>query len=134
MIKLTNFVYIHNSTQNSNFRGVAGLKLLGGHSIGPSPRYGIYIYFFWSLPNYWGGPGPPGPLNAATPLNFQPLKILVQCMSNLRVILIIQVEVTTHGKGFDGTIELCYIRISKSQKNQYIFLIEFINFFQDLGI
>ena len=36
------------------------IKLIGGARapfflFSPSPRYGIYIYF-WSLPNYWGGP------------------------------------------------------------------------------
>ena len=78
--------------------GVAGLKLLGGpgllFSFFPPPHATAYIFFFWSLPNYGGGgpgcffpffpspryvyilefakllggPGPPGPLNAATPL------------------------------------------------------------------
>ena len=48
------------------------VKIIGGARapfflFSPSPRYGIYIYIFWSLPNYWGGPGPQGPLMLLRP-------------------------------------------------------------------
>ena len=33
----------------------------------PPPHATAYIYFFWSLPNYWGGPGPQGPLMLLRP-------------------------------------------------------------------
>ena len=47
---------------------VAGLKLLGAQA-SPSPRYGIYIYFFFGVCQIIGGGArAPGPLNPATPL------------------------------------------------------------------
>ena len=51
-------------------RGVAGLKLLGGPGLHRPlpPSYGIYIYIL-EFAKLLGGPGPPGPVNAATPLS-----------------------------------------------------------------
>ena len=48
------------------------VKIIGGARapfflFSPSPTYGIYI-FFLEFAKLLGGPGPPGPLNAATPL------------------------------------------------------------------
>ena len=37
----------------------------------PPPQPTAYIYIFWSLPNYWGGPGPQGPLMLLRPCRYR---------------------------------------------------------------